>query len=502
MRKSIKSLIVMFILILGICQMSTLTFAKTNIPSATNDFYVNDFAEIFSADEKSRLMDNAIALSNEHDGVQVVVTTVKSLEGDTVENYALEMYNQYGIGKNDMGLLILLSTEDRKIRVEVGKSMEAYINDSKAGRFIDKYAISSLKKDKFNEGLINLQEALINEVAANIENEAMSNDASKSEHDFDFWSIIGVFLIVCVFLGIIGFLVLFIRKINNKREERRRIVYSLSEQLEQSKQEIINIKSRAHEEANQLQEKIHNLIEDKNKLSSNYQNLENNYKILEDRYRRVQNLYPTADEEVTAMIEQEVQQKNMKIAKEVDEIIQKVINASASKDIVSEIHEAKNHYLSLNKEQKSYIKSDINKLNQLYNESLKLKQEYDRKEKEERNKKMAAEAVASIVAIISCISIGKARDLRRLKEAKSIYDNLNSESQVYFDQSVADKLNKLLREAKRDKEEAEEAERRRKREEEDRIRRMNSSSSSFGESSGGFGGFGGISGGGGASRGF
>lgn len=83
-------------------------------------------------------MDNAVKLSNEHNGVQVVVTTVMSLDGNTIENYALEMYNLYGIGKDDMGLLILLSTGDRQIRVEVGKAMEAYIPDSKAGRFIDK----------------------------------------------------------------------------------------------------------------------------------------------------------------------------------------------------------------------------------------------------------------------------------------------------------------------------------------------------------------------------
>ena len=122
---------------------------------------------------------------------------------------------------------------------------------------------------------------------------------------------------------------------------------------------------------------------------------------------------------------------------------------------------------------------------------------------EERKKKLASVAVASITAIISSISIGKAKHLKKLKEAKSIYDNLDSESRSYFDKSVADKLDKLYKEAKRDKEEEEKAERRRKRrEEEERRRRMQSSShSSFGSSSH-YGGFGGHSGGGGASRGF
>lgn len=120
---------------------------------------------------------------------------------------------------------------------------------------------------------------------------------------------------------------------------------------------------------------------------------------------------------------------------------------------------------------------------------------------EERKKKLASVAVASITAIISSISIGKAKHLKKLKEAKSIYDNLDSESRSYFDKSVSDKLDKLYREAKRNKEEEEAEHRRKIREEESRRRIQSSSHSSFGSSSH-YGGFGGHSGGGGASRGF
>lgn len=504
MRKSIKSFIAIFILVLGIFQLSTVAFAKTNIPSATSDFYVNDFANVFSTDEKTRLMDNAITLSDEHDGIQVVVTTVESLDGDTIENYALEMYNLYGIGKDDMGLLILLSTGDRQIRIEVGKAMEAYINDSKAGRFIDKYAIPFLKENKFDEGLINLQEALISQIVTNIENENTENvQSSDSKTNLDFLSILGTLLVICIVVIIIVLIVILVRKVVVKSREKQQTIDTLAKQLETSKQNSIEIRNTATKEINILQTKIDNLSKDKNRLISNYQCLEDKYKTLEDRYYRVQLLYPTADKDVTDMIEEEIRQKNIALAKEVDLVIQKVINLSASKDIVSELDNAKACYSRLNQEQQSYVKSNINRLEQLYNESFRLKQDYDRMMEEERKKKLASVAVASITAIISSISIGKAKHLKKLKEAKSIYDNLDSESRSYFDKSVADKLDKLYKEAKRDKEEEEKAERRRKRrEEEERRRRMQSSShSSFGSSSH-YGGFGGHSGGGGASRGF
>ena len=84
MKKMLKSFGMMVGVVL-LCLMCTVTaIAATNIPEATSDFYVNDFADVFSESQKESLMNNAVALANENDGVQVVVTTVKSLEGATV----------------------------------------------------------------------------------------------------------------------------------------------------------------------------------------------------------------------------------------------------------------------------------------------------------------------------------------------------------------------------------------------------------------------------------
>lgn len=481
MRKSIKSFIALLVIIFGVLQMSTLAFAAPNIPTATSDFYVNDFAGVFSPDEKSRLMDNAITLSDEHDGIQVVVSTVTSLDGNTIESYALEMYNQYGIGKNDMGILILLSTGDRKIRIEVGKAMEAYINDGKAGAFIDDYAIPSLKENKFDEGLINLQEALIAEIVniTDAEN-SQSALASTQKTHFNFLNFLGIFILICISVAIVSFIIIAFCKLIAKSQEKQNTIEDLSRKLELSKQ-------------NQtlLERKISDLKADKSQLSSDYQNLQNKYKILEDRYNRVQILYPNADTDVSKMIEDEIRQKDIDTARQIDSCIQSVLVLSASKDIFPEVKNALVRYQALTDAQKSYVKSDIDKLNQLYNESLELKQVYDKMLEEEKNKKLAVAAASSIAAIISCISIGKAQDFRKLKEAKSVYDNLSPNARPYFDKSIVTKLDKLLNEAKRDKEE-----------EDERRRRMQSSSSSSLGGSSHFGGFGGHSGGGGASRGF
>ena len=504
MRKSIKNFIAIFILVLGVSFLPTTTLAKTNIPSATSDFYVNDFANVFSTDEKARLMDNAITLSNEYDGIQLVITTIESLGDNTIESYALDMYNQYGIGKNDMGLLILLSTGDRQIRVEVGKAMEAYINDSKAGRFIDQYAIPYLKENKFNDGLINLQEAFITEIAEITDNENSENlQSTVSDSNIDFLSIIGIFLVICIVFVLIFLIRILARKLIAKSKEKQQTIDTLTEELEISRAKVIEVQNAATQEINSLHGKIDVLVEDKNSLATKYQILKNKYLALEDRYSRVQILYPSADKEVTDMIKEEIRKRDISLAKEVDSIIQEVINLPASKDILPLLHNAQSHYSSLSLSQQSYVKSDINKLNQLYNKCSLLKQEYDRLMEEQRRKELASDAVSSITAIISCMTVGKSKHLKKLKEAKSIYDNLDSVVRKYFDKSVADKLDKLYREAKQDKEKEEEEERiRKRREEEERRRSMqNDSYSSFGSGSH-YGGFGGHSGGGGASRGF
>ncbi|MEG2583248.1 MAG: TPM domain-containing protein, partial [Oscillospiraceae bacterium] len=98
-------------------------------------------------------------------GAQIVVATVKSLNGNSIEDYGLQMLREWKIGseKND-GVLILVSTGDRKIGVSVGYGLEGALNDAKVGRLIDSCAIPSLKDDDYNAGLEKLYNAVLNEV--------------------------------------------------------------------------------------------------------------------------------------------------------------------------------------------------------------------------------------------------------------------------------------------------------------------------------------------------
>jgi uncharacterized protein len=96
--------------------------------------YVTDLAGIIHADSKARLESLCLELEQKT-GAQMAIVTVRSLDGDTVEQYANDLYKQLGIGtkKEDRGVLLLVAPTDRKSRVEVGYGLEPVINDARAG---------------------------------------------------------------------------------------------------------------------------------------------------------------------------------------------------------------------------------------------------------------------------------------------------------------------------------------------------------------------------------
>ena len=64
---------------------------NVEVEKQTDEFYVNDFANLFTEADKQVMMENAVELAEEYDGIQVVVSTVNSLNGNKIEKYAYYM---------------------------------------------------------------------------------------------------------------------------------------------------------------------------------------------------------------------------------------------------------------------------------------------------------------------------------------------------------------------------------------------------------------------------
>jgi uncharacterized protein len=149
-----RILLVVFLLVftsLG----SHLSFGQ-NIPAAPNPVrYCNDYGNMLS--EKAEIeLERRLVVHYQNTQKQLVIVAVTDLGGYTVEEFAEKLFNSWGIGdkdKND-GLLILISRDDRKMRIEAGYGEEANITDARASSIISNILTPKFKEHRYFEGLM------------------------------------------------------------------------------------------------------------------------------------------------------------------------------------------------------------------------------------------------------------------------------------------------------------------------------------------------------------
>ncbi len=136
---------------------------KRNFPRPTG--YIDDFANVVDAGTKERLT----ALCTELDqktNAQIAVVTVQTLGGSSIEDYALRLFNEWGIGhkEDNRGLLILLSLSERKYRIEVGRGFETLFPDERVAT-IGAEMIPDLKVQHYSQALLRCTQTLASIVA-------------------------------------------------------------------------------------------------------------------------------------------------------------------------------------------------------------------------------------------------------------------------------------------------------------------------------------------------
>ena len=175
-----KISIILSFLILLVCFLSSTCFA---IVQPSYEFYVNDSANILKSDTEKYIIDINKKL-HDQTGAQIVVVTVNNLEGKSVEDYSLELFRSYGIGDKEKnnGVLFIVSVEDRKTRIEVGYGLEGRLNDGKTGRILDNYVVPYFSDDKWDDGIKNGFNAIVEEVCSEYN---ITIDGAKKSTDID-----------------------------------------------------------------------------------------------------------------------------------------------------------------------------------------------------------------------------------------------------------------------------------------------------------------------------
>ncbi len=89
-------------------------------------------------------------------GEQVVVVTLASLQGYTIEDYGYQLGRYWGIGQKgkNTGALLIVAPKEHKVRIEVGYGLEGTLTDAVSATIIQNYILPSFKRGDYNAGVV------------------------------------------------------------------------------------------------------------------------------------------------------------------------------------------------------------------------------------------------------------------------------------------------------------------------------------------------------------
>ncbi len=116
---------------------------------------VVDDAGVLNAYTVGELTD-MLAAHERATGEQVVVVTLKSLQGYPIEDYGYQLGRHWGIGQKgtNTGALLIVAPNEHKVRIEVGYGLEATLTDAISATIIQNYILPSFKRGDFNAGIL------------------------------------------------------------------------------------------------------------------------------------------------------------------------------------------------------------------------------------------------------------------------------------------------------------------------------------------------------------
>ena len=122
----------------SIATLMFIVFLTTSCSTSSPIVFVHDRANLIPEDIEKSIQVRLSKIESDTTA-EFVVVTVESLEGATIDKYAFELFNDWGIGKKDKnnGVLLLVAPNERMARIEIGLGLEKYISNDKAREILN-----------------------------------------------------------------------------------------------------------------------------------------------------------------------------------------------------------------------------------------------------------------------------------------------------------------------------------------------------------------------------
>jgi uncharacterized protein len=130
------------------------------------DRAVHDYAGVIVPDDR-QAMESMAREVLEKSRVAIVVVTLRSLEGESIEELSTRWGRTWGIGdqKTNRGILVMVAVADRRARIENGYGVEGYLPDGLTGEILDTEAMPYFRRGDYSMGLRRTVERLAVETA-------------------------------------------------------------------------------------------------------------------------------------------------------------------------------------------------------------------------------------------------------------------------------------------------------------------------------------------------
>ena len=189
-------ILISFVLFLVLANVSAIDF-----PIAQNK-YVNDFVGIFSSGEIGQLR-GLLQSVDESTSAEVAIVTLETIDGNAIDEYAIELGKEWKVGKADKnnGIVILYVSDINRIFVATGYGVEGILPDSKIGRLLDENYVPLRDSLEVNSGIVQFTIALSDVLEENKE-EILSGQAGRkyNEEIFNFIFVIIIWVVIFFFI--------------------------------------------------------------------------------------------------------------------------------------------------------------------------------------------------------------------------------------------------------------------------------------------------------------
>lgn len=163
---------------------------------------VVDDANLLSPEDERDLAETLKQLE-EKSSDQLVVVTLPSLQGYTIEDYGYRLGRHWGIGTKELnnGVLLIVAPNERKVRIEVGYGLEPILTDALSRVIIDNAILPRFRTGDFSagikEGVENIELVLTGDVAELERRASVRRDADQAPIDwFTVLLFIAIFILI------------------------------------------------------------------------------------------------------------------------------------------------------------------------------------------------------------------------------------------------------------------------------------------------------------------